>query len=176
MRWPVARVENTISARMTLAAEIRNLRPRVVILPYWEGRHPDHYKASEIGYESCFLSGLRKLDEEKNGFVDGAGQALRNLIGSLIMSNNMVKDEDYRLSTDQREFVQYIGDSAEKMQYMLNKLMDVKEIESPELKFSMEIFDINAEVQNVFKGLVETAQMKNIHLVDNILKLPLNAL
>ncbi|HVT92201.1 MAG TPA: bacillithiol biosynthesis deacetylase BshB1 [Bryobacteraceae bacterium] len=64
MRWPDARLENTISARMTLAAEIRNLRPRVVILPYWEGRHPDHYKASEIGYESCFLSGLRKLDEE----------------------------------------------------------------------------------------------------------------
>jgi signal transduction histidine kinase len=57
---------------------------------------------------------------------------------------------------------------------MLNKLMDVKEIESPEMKFNMEIFDINAEVLHVFKGLQETAQMKNIHLVDNILKLPLN--
>jgi len=65
MRWPDARLENTISARMTLAAEIRHLRPRVVILPYWEGRHPDHYKTSEIAYESCFLSGLRKLDEER---------------------------------------------------------------------------------------------------------------
>ncbi len=64
LRWPDARLENTITARMTLAAEIRNLRPRVVILPYWEGRHPDHYRAAEIGYESCFLSGLRKLDEE----------------------------------------------------------------------------------------------------------------
>ncbi len=64
VRWPDARLENTIGARMTLAAEIRNLRPRVVILPYWEGRHPDHYRASEIAYEACFLSGLRKLDEE----------------------------------------------------------------------------------------------------------------
>jgi bacillithiol biosynthesis deacetylase BshB1 len=64
LRWPDARLENTISARMTLAAEIRNLRPRVVILPYWEGRHPDHYRACEIAYESCFLSGIRKLDEE----------------------------------------------------------------------------------------------------------------
>jgi len=117
---------------------------------------------------------LRKLDEQKNSFINIAGHDLKNLIGSIIMSNNMVKDEDYRLSTDQREFVQYIGDSADKMQYMLNKLMDVKEIESPELKFNLEIFDINAEVQTVFKGLVETALMKNIHLVDNILKLPLN--
>ncbi|GAB3928267.1 sensor histidine kinase [Mucilaginibacter myungsuensis] len=117
---------------------------------------------------------LRKLDEQKNSFINIAGHDLKNLIGSIIMSNNMVKDEDYRLSSDQREFVQYIGDSADKMQYMLNKLMDVKEIESPELKFNLEMFDINAEVQMIYKGLVETALMKNIHLIDNILKLPLN--
>jgi bacillithiol biosynthesis deacetylase BshB1 len=64
LRWPDARLENTITARMTLAGEIRNLRPRVVILPYWEARHPDHYRASEIGFEACFLAGLKKLDEE----------------------------------------------------------------------------------------------------------------
>src|SRR5205085_989650 len=63
MRLPDARLENTISVRMSLAGEIRNLRPRVVILPYWEGRHPDHYRACEIGYEACFLAGLRKLDD-----------------------------------------------------------------------------------------------------------------
>jgi signal transduction histidine kinase len=116
---------------------------------------------------------LRKLDEHKNSFINIAGHDLKNLIGSIVMSNNMMKEESYRLSADQKDFVGYIGDSAEKMQYMLNKLMDVKEIESPEMSFNMEVFDINAEVLHVFKGLVETAQMKNIHLVDNILKLPL---
>jgi bacillithiol biosynthesis deacetylase BshB1 len=64
MHWPDARLENTVSVRMSLAAEIRNLRPRVVILPYWEARHPDHYRAAEIGFEACFLAGLKKLDEE----------------------------------------------------------------------------------------------------------------
>jgi len=116
---------------------------------------------------------LRKLDEHKNSFINIAGHDLKNLIGSIVMSNNMLKEESYRLSADQKDFVGYISDSAEKMQYMLNKLMDVKEIESPEMSFNMEVFDINAEVLHVFKGLVETAQMKNIHLVDNILKLPL---
>lgn len=62
-RFPDARLENTISIRMTLAGDIRRLRPRVVILPYWAGRHPDHYRAAEIGYEACFLAGLRKLDD-----------------------------------------------------------------------------------------------------------------
>jgi signal transduction histidine kinase len=116
---------------------------------------------------------LRKLDEHKNSFINIAGHDLKNLIGSIVMSNNMIQEEDYRLSSDQKEFVGYISDSAEKMQYMLNKLMDVKEIESPEMNFNMEVFDINAEVLHVYKGLVETAQMKNIHLTDNILKLPL---
>ncbi len=117
---------------------------------------------------------LLKMDEQKNSFINIAGHDLKNLIGSIIMSNNMIKEEDYRLSADQKEFSDYITESAEKMQYMLNKLMDVKEIESPEMKFNMEIFDINIEVRRIFRGLMETAQMKNIHLVDNILKLPLN--
>jgi len=64
LRWPDARLENTIGARMTLAGVIRRLRPRTVVLPYWTGRHPDHYRASELGYEACFLSGLRRLEED----------------------------------------------------------------------------------------------------------------
>jgi bacillithiol biosynthesis deacetylase BshB1 len=64
LRWPDARLENTITARMTLAGVIRRVKPQVVILPYWTGRHPDHYRTAEIGYEACFLSGLRRLDED----------------------------------------------------------------------------------------------------------------
>ena len=60
---PDARLENTITARMTLAMRIRELKPRVVILPYWEARHPDHYVCGEIAFEACFLAGLKKLDE-----------------------------------------------------------------------------------------------------------------
>ena len=64
LRLPDARLENTVGVRMSLAVELRNLRPRVVILPYWEARHPDHYRASEIGFEACFLAGLKKLDDQ----------------------------------------------------------------------------------------------------------------
>jgi N-acetylglucosamine malate deacetylase 1 len=63
MHFPDARLENSLAGRMTLATEIRRLRPRLVILPYWQARHPDHYRACEIGYEACFLAGLRKLDQ-----------------------------------------------------------------------------------------------------------------
>jgi LmbE family N-acetylglucosaminyl deacetylase len=58
---PDGRVENTWENRLKVARAIRLTRPRVVILPYWEGRHPDHYTASKLGYEACFLAGLAKL-------------------------------------------------------------------------------------------------------------------
>ena len=47
--------------KLRLAAVIRQLRPKTVILPYWEARHPDHYHASTLGYEGCFLAGLKHL-------------------------------------------------------------------------------------------------------------------
>lgn len=64
LQMPDARLENNVAFRMTLAGVIRRLKPRVVILPYWEGRHPDHYVTTTLGYEACFLSGLAKLDDQ----------------------------------------------------------------------------------------------------------------
>jgi len=58
---PDGRVENTWENRLKVATVIRETRPHVVILPYWKGRHPDHYTASVLGYEACFLAGLSKL-------------------------------------------------------------------------------------------------------------------
>jgi bacillithiol biosynthesis deacetylase BshB1 len=62
---PDGRVENTWENRLKIASVIRETRPRVIILPYWKGRHPDHYTASVLGYEACFLAGLAKLDPQK---------------------------------------------------------------------------------------------------------------
>jgi bacillithiol biosynthesis deacetylase BshB1 len=62
LQMPDARLENSLEARTRLALKIRELQPRVMILPYWQARHPDHYRCGEMGYEACFLAGLRKLD------------------------------------------------------------------------------------------------------------------
>jgi len=57
---PDAGIENTREYKLKIAERIRALRPRTVILPYWEGRHPDHYMTGRIGYEACFLAGLAR--------------------------------------------------------------------------------------------------------------------
>lgn len=59
---PDAGLENTPETRRLVAGFIRAFRPRVVILPYINGRHPDHRIASQLGYDASFLAGLAKLD------------------------------------------------------------------------------------------------------------------
>jgi bacillithiol biosynthesis deacetylase BshB1 len=65
---PDSDVQPTRQHKLRLATVIRQLRPKTVILPYWEARHPDHYHASTLGYEGCFLAGLKQLPLEGEAF------------------------------------------------------------------------------------------------------------
>jgi N-acetylglucosamine malate deacetylase 1 len=56
---PDAQLRVTDGYKAVIAEIIRELQPRTVILPYWEGRHPDHYTAATLGYEACFVAGLK---------------------------------------------------------------------------------------------------------------------
>ena len=59
---PDAHLQNTDSMRRVVVEHIRHFAPRVVILPYAVGRHPDHRVASQLGRDACFLAGLAKYD------------------------------------------------------------------------------------------------------------------
>lgn len=59
---PDGAIENTIANRIAIARVLRQLRPRVVILPYWQARHPDHAITGTLGYDACFSSGLKKVE------------------------------------------------------------------------------------------------------------------
>ncbi len=59
---PDGAIENTLENRIEIVRVLRLLRPRVVILPYWQARHPDHAITAALGYEACFLSGLAKVE------------------------------------------------------------------------------------------------------------------
>ncbi|MGB8259317.1 MAG: PIG-L family deacetylase, partial [Terracidiphilus sp.] len=59
---PDGAVENTFENRIRIAGVVRALRPRVVILPYWQARHPDHATTGTLGYDACFLAGIRKFE------------------------------------------------------------------------------------------------------------------
>lgn len=59
---PDAGLANTDQTRRVVVEHLRALAPRVVILPYPVGRHPDHRVASELGRDACYLAGLGRYD------------------------------------------------------------------------------------------------------------------
>jgi bacillithiol biosynthesis deacetylase BshB1 len=60
--FPDGAIENSIQNRIEIARVIRLVRPHVVILPYWQARHPDHAITGALGCDACFVSGLAKVD------------------------------------------------------------------------------------------------------------------
>jgi len=65
---PDSRLEVNEEFKRKIAERIRALQPHIVILPYWEGRHPDHYTAARLGYEGCFIAGLKQMPLKGEAF------------------------------------------------------------------------------------------------------------
>ncbi len=64
-RWnaglPDSHLQNTPETRRVVARYLRELRPRVVITHWLQGRHPDHRAAAELVYDASFLAGLKNF-------------------------------------------------------------------------------------------------------------------
>jgi len=71
---PDSALEFNQENKLKIAAVIRATQPELVILPHWQQRHPDHRVCSQLGYDACFLAGLKKLD------VDGEPYRPRKII------------------------------------------------------------------------------------------------
>jgi bacillithiol biosynthesis deacetylase BshB1 len=65
---PDAHLHNDEDSRRVVVRWIRHFAPRVVILPFPVGRHPDHRVASELGRDACYLAGLEKYPAEGTPF------------------------------------------------------------------------------------------------------------
>lgn len=53
---------NDDASRGIVVELIRELRPRVIVTHWREGRHPDHRVAAQLAYDASFLSALKNYD------------------------------------------------------------------------------------------------------------------
>ncbi len=62
LRFPDARIENTVENRRRVVDAIREYRPHLVITHDVKNRNPDHTHTAELVRESCFTAGLVKYE------------------------------------------------------------------------------------------------------------------
>lgn len=68
---PDANIELNWENKLRVVKAIRKCSPRLVLLPYWEDRHPDHAHAGQLVSEAAFIAGLSKLDTGQPGHRPG---------------------------------------------------------------------------------------------------------
>lgn len=60
LRLPDAYLENNFATRSLLAQQIRDFAPKLIIVPHWQQRHPDHRVCSQLSFDACHYAGLKK--------------------------------------------------------------------------------------------------------------------
>jgi bacillithiol biosynthesis deacetylase BshB1 len=64
LRLPDRAIGRDAEQMRAVASLVRRAQPRVIAIPYWSDRHPDHVAASHLLTESIFSAGLRRYDAE----------------------------------------------------------------------------------------------------------------
>jgi bacillithiol biosynthesis deacetylase BshB1 len=181
---PDGRVENTWDNRLKVARVIREQRPRVVILPYWHGRHPDHYTASILGYEACFAAGLGKLSFFAVGTPPQIGQPSAEA-GASLPPHRPYKILYASLYHDVRPA--FVVDIGEQFEARFQSLMAYKTQFSDQAA-GQTIFPAQAEIRSRVEAMarfygmlggVEYAEpfmQKEVGLVDNLLAIPVKSI
>ena len=179
---PDGRVENTFENKLKVARVVREQRPRVVILPYWKGRHPDHYTASTLGYEACFLAGLAKLDV---GATSTAEDARRSNAKDAVAPHRPFKIIYATLYYDVRPT--FVVDITEQFEARFQSLMAYK-TQFSDQEAGKDLFpaqkEMRARVEAMarFYGMLGGVEMaepflqKEVGLVDDLLMVPVKSI
>jgi bacillithiol biosynthesis deacetylase BshB1 len=183
---PDTRVENTHENRLKVARVIRLVQPRVLIVPYWQARHPDHGNASPLCYEAAFLAGLKKLDlspvkEQSLSITYSTNDQRLNAIDSFRPFKILYAS----LYADVRP--SFVVDITEQFEIRLNSLLAYKS-QYGEQSSGAEIFVPEKEIRKRmetmarFYGLlagVEYAEpfvQKEVGLIDDVTAIPVQSL
>jgi N-acetylglucosamine malate deacetylase 1 len=182
---PDGRVENTWENRLKVARVIREQRPRVLILPYWQGRHPDHYTASVLGYEASFLAGLAKLELAVSSQPSAVSEITSKKIGPAAVPHRPFKIIYASLYHDVRPT--FVVDITEQFETRLASLMAYKS-QFTDQQAGSGIFpaekEIRARVESMarFYGMLggvtyaEPFVQKEVGLVDDVLAIPVKSI
>ncbi len=104
LAWPDSKLLDKLEYRLELAQIIRELKPKVVIAPHQNDRHPDHVAASLITPAATHLAGL------SNAPLSGAAHKIDQLfyyMGNASFETNLIVDVSAYIDTYEKALMAY---------------------------------------------------------------------
>ncbi len=152
--------------KLKIAQVIRDTKPELVILPHWEQRHPDHLTCSRLGYDACFLAGLKKIN------LQGEPYRPRK-----IMYVSYFRNTDYSFLVDISKYFEKKCDAVRAYRSQFGGEVTAKQIFQP----GLDIFDLMRTRAAALGQLVgvqyaEAFTIKEHILIDDPQKIPVQSI
>ncbi len=121
-----------------------------------------------LGFASWFLARAgverKRIEQMKSNFVALASHELRTPLTSILGYVDLILDGDVgEISKEQREFLEIISQNTQRLEALINEVLDIEKIESGRVKIRQEKVNLNEIVEdciNTFKVMAEGKGLK----------------
>lgn len=108
---------------------------------------------------------LQELDKAKTEFLSVASHQLRTPLTAIKGYVSMILEGDYGPTTDiQHETLKNVFESAQRLVFLINDLLDLSRIESGRMEFDFVALDLNEMIKSVITELKQKAEQKHLYL------------
>ena len=163
---PDSAVEYNQENKLKLAQVLRDKKPELVILPHWNQRHPDHLACSRLGYDACFLAGLKKAA------LDGEPFRPRKIIYASYFRNT-----DYSFLVDITDFIDQKCEAVAAYKSQFSNPAAARNIFQPGVDI-YELMRTRARALGQLVGVqfAEAYTIKEHILIDDLQHMPVNSI
>ncbi len=108
---------------------------------------------------------LKKVDEMKSEFVSTVSHEFRTPLTSMNMGLSMLLEEDIgTVNSDQRQLLEAAFEDTERLNELVNDLLDLSKIESGKIKMEFNRADVQKIIQSTIKPFSQQADERNVDL------------
>ena len=126
--------------------------------------------ADETGKSICMIASVvditerKRIEQMKNDFVSLASHELRTPLTSIVGYVDLILNEDVgKISAEQREFLEIISQNTQKLEALINDVLDIEKIESGRIKLKLEKVNLTEIIEaciNTFKVMAQDKALK----------------
>jgi len=107
---------------------------------------------------------LQEINQEKNHIIGMVAHDLRNPLTSALSIANLLRDDAQKKGKEEVEYIQVVVNSLKRMNAMIEKILDIRALDSQKLNLDLEKFDLAVETENIINLFEEKAMGKSISL------------
>ncbi|NTW24487.1 MAG: PAS domain S-box protein [Lentimicrobium sp.] len=116
--------------------------------------------------EKELLKAKEKAEESdrlKTAFLANMSHEIRTPMNGILGFTGLLK-EPHLTGEEQKEYIDIIEKSGNRMLNIINDIISISKIESGQMKISVSVMNVNAEIEDIFNFFKQEAETKNIQL------------